>query len=121
MSDKKKDEDTKKDNTTEDEPERFVEFNVDVVVDIILALFLGLIINHTVNILSIHFSLSEASKVLLQLFLIIVVLYLIQRYSYWIDKQIPGDQWKEGFGIIFIPLFFSAQLNITNLIRKFAD
>lgn len=96
----------------------FPEYAFEIIADIILGIVLGVLVNMIVDYVSDYFKLPMFIKLLLQLFLIIVVLYILK-----IDSKYLYDSWKgsTNYGIVFTAVFLAVQKNMVKLFTNLYD
>ncbi len=98
----------------DDFKESFPMYAFEVTSDIVLAVLLGVAVNQITNIISKYFGLPKFAKIILQLALIIIVLYIMK-----IDSKYLYGSWKgqTGYGIIFTAVFLSVQKNMVKFLE----
>ena len=92
----------------------FPQYALEVVTDIMLGLTLGVSIDTLVTYIGLYFNLSQIAMVFLQLALIIIVLYVMKRWSKYLYNSWYADT---DYGIIFIAVFIESQRNIVTFIE----
>jgi hypothetical protein len=82
---------------------------MEVTSDLILGISLGILVDKLADIVAKYFGLGNIARLFIQLFFIIVVLYMMKlnamhMYASWHTEQ--------GYGIVFIALFLASQKNL---------
>ena len=91
--------------------ESFPRYAFEVVADIVLAVLLGVAVNQISNWIAKSFHLPKYGKLIIQIILIILVLYIMK-----IDSKYLYNSWKgqTNYGIIFTAVFLAVQKNVTS-------
>ena len=105
----------KKFQEQDDFNESFPRYAFEIVADMLLAITLGIVINTITNFLAKLFNLSIYVKIVVQLVLIILVLYIMK-----IDSKYLYSSWKgqTSYGIIFTAIFLATQKNIALFLEE---
>ena len=95
--------------------ESFPLYAFEIVADMVLAIILGLGVNGIANFIGKSVGIHRYGKLSVQLFLIIIVLYIMK-----IDSKYLYPSWKgqTGYGIIFTAIFLAVQKNITSFVEN---
>ena len=88
--------------------ESFFKYSVEVVTDILLGITLGVIVNLMTDYIAAIFEIHGILKLPIQLFLIVIVLYIMRIYP---GISYPLRTRSDTYGVIFIPVFITAQRN----------
>lgn len=110
-----------KNDESDEMHETFVQYAFEIIADIVLGICLGLVVNVCADYIGNIFNLPLSAKITVQLFLIVVVLYLMK-----IDSRYLYASWKghTGYGIIFMTVFMAVQNNMIKLfdrLEKYVD
>lgn len=99
---------------TNDFAETFPMYAFEIIADIILAILLGVAVNQLSDWFGKKFNLPKYGKLLIQLFLIILVFYIMK-----IDSRYLYESWKgqTNYGIIFTSVFLAVQKNAVSFIE----
>lgn len=94
--------------------ESFPRYAFEVVADIVLAVLLGIAINQISNWIGKTFKLPKYGKLIVQLILIILVLYIMK-----VDSKYLYASWKgqTNYGIIFTAVFLAVQKNVMGFMQ----
>ena len=95
--------------------ESFPRYALEVTSDIVLAILLGVTVNQVSNWIGKTFKLPYYGKMIVQLILIILVLYIMK-----VDSQYLYQSWKgqTSYGIIFTAVFLAVQKNVMVFIEN---
>jgi len=90
--------------------ESFPMYAFEVTADIVLAVLLGVAVNQFTNWVAHKLRIGKYSKLIIQLILIILILYIMK-----IDSKYLYQSWKgqTNYGIIFTAVFLAVQKNVT--------
>ena len=89
--------------------EPYYEYALELVVDIVLGIVLGLGVNILANYIGRIFNLSKSGKLIVQLILISIVLYVLKVDSEYLHLSWQGNT---SYGIVFVSIFFASQHNL---------
>ena len=94
--------------------EGFPQYTFEVLADIVLAILLGITVNKLTNHIAKYLGLNKYAKLVVQLVLIIIVLYIMK-----IDSKYLYASWKgeTSYGIVFTTVFFAIQKNLTSFVE----
>lgn len=90
-------------------------YGLEVIYDIVLGVVLGILVNIITDKLSSIFHLRGLAKIILQLMLIIIVLYLLK---YWSNYLYSSWQGEAGYGVVFVSIFLVVQKNLTRFFEN---
>lgn len=98
--------------------DNILQYGKYTVYHVVPPVILGILCEKTVSYLQIKYKLSSITAITLQVFMIILVLYVIETY---VSKSY-AIQWQNTTpGLFFIPFFFGVQYTLFNNIAKIAN
>lgn len=92
--------------------ESFFAYALEIVADMALGMFLGVMVNIISDKIAWLFKLPRIAKLIVQIFLITVVLYIMK-----VDSKYLYSSWRgqTSYGIVFTAVFLASQKNIVQL------
>lgn len=93
-------------------------YGFEIAYDVVLGVVLGILVNIITDKLSYIFHLHGLAKIILQLLLIIIVLYLLK---YWSNYLYSSWQGETGYGVVFVSIFLVVQNNLTKFFENVYD
>lgn len=99
----------------DDEVHSFFEYTFEIASDVILGMALGILINSFSNYLEKVLHLGELMKMIIQIFLCCIILYLMK-----IESKHLYSSWRgsANYGIVFTTVFFSVQKNLVDFLEN---
>jgi hypothetical protein len=88
----------------------FPYYALEVATDTALSIALGIFVDKIANVGGSYLGLSRHTKLIIQFFLIIWVLYVLKKNSLLMYDSWQGDN---SYGIVFMSLFLASQKNLT--------
>lgn len=92
----------------EETRESFLRYGGEIIIDIMLGILLGIAVNMLTDYITSIFGLKGTAKFPIQLVLIVIVLYMLRINP---DISFPLRSRTDTYGVIFIPIFITAQRN----------
>ncbi|AHA45213.1 hypothetical protein HIRU_S307 [Hirudovirus strain Sangsue] len=92
----------------EETRESFLRYGGEIIIDIMLGILLGIAVNMLTDYIASIFGLKGTAKFPIQLILIVIVLYMLRINP---DISFPLRSRTDTYGVIFIPIFITAQRN----------
>ncbi|AAV50892.1 hypothetical protein [Acanthamoeba castellanii mimivirus] len=92
----------------EETRESFLRYGGEIIIDIMLGILLGIAVNMLTDYIASIFGLKGTAKFPIQLVLIVIVLYMLRINP---DISFPLRSRTDTYGVIFIPIFITAQRN----------